>query len=159
MNETLQCEFDDCPWKSSKGALSDVIKLYELHIKAKHSSSQGASKPEKAKRPELATEMSDEDWVYFKFRWNEYKKATGITDDDIITQLMECCCDSIRRDHHRTFSKAEGESSTAVTEEERLKELKQLAVRKKEQSCKQGQGRNPETEQGRTSQEVLWPCA
>ena len=71
------------------------------------------------------------DVVYFKSRWNDYKKATGITGDDIITQLMECCCDSIRRDHHRTFSKAEGESVPAITEEARLKELKQLAVRKK----------------------------
>ena len=65
MTESLQCEFDDCPWQSSEGALSDVVKQYELHIKAKHSSSQGASKPEKGKRPELATEMSDEDWAYF----------------------------------------------------------------------------------------------
>ena len=130
MTESLECEHDDCSWKSSKGALADVVKLYEIHIKVKHSSSQGASKPEKAKRPELAAEMSDEDWVYFKSRWNDYKKATGITGDDIITQLMECCCDSIRRDHHRTFSKAEGESASIVTEEERLKELKQLAVRK-----------------------------
>ena len=100
-------------------------------MKVKHSNIQHASKPEKAKRPELSAEMSDEDWVYFKARWAEYKKATGInTEDDIITQLMECCCESVRRDHHRTFSRAD-DDSTPVTEQIRLKELKQLAVRKK----------------------------
>ena len=67
----------------------------------------------------------------FKSRWADYKNATGISGDDIITQLMECCCESIRRDHHRTFSRADGDAVSAVTEVQRLQELKQLAVRKK----------------------------
>ena len=128
MADSLECEHDSCSWKSAKGALSDVVKLYEILLKVKHSS---ASKPEKAKRPELAAEMSDEDWAYFKSRWTDYKKATGISGEDIIIQLMECCCESIRRDHHRTFSKPEGDIVSGVTEQQRLQELKQLAVRKK----------------------------
>ena len=131
MTEQLECEYDTCIWKSAKGELKDVVKLYEIHLKVKHSSVQNASKPEKAKRPELAAEMSDEDWVYFTSRWADYKKATGISGDDVITQLMECCCESIRRDHHRTFSRADGDEGSAVTEVVRLQELKQLAVRKK----------------------------
>ena len=74
----LSCEEEGCPWKSPEGDLGDVVKLYELHIKLKHSSSQNASKPEKAKRPELAAEMSDEDWVYFTARWAEYKQAQNL---------------------------------------------------------------------------------
>ena len=128
MADSLECEHDSCSWKSAKGALSDVVKLYEIQFRVKHSSSQSASKPEKAKRPELAAEMSDEDWAYFKSRWTDYKKATGISGEDIIIQLMECCCESIRRDHHRTFSKPEGDIVSGVTEQKRLKELKQLAV-------------------------------
>ena len=133
---TISCEYGGCDWVSVKAKAETCVQQLQIHTTARHaqpskSAQGGLAKPEKAKRPELAGEMSDEDWVYFKSRWKEYKKATGITGDDIIIQLMECCCDSIRRDHHRTFSKAEGESATAVTEEERLKELKQLAVRKK----------------------------
>ena len=131
MAEQLDCEHDECPWKSKKGELTAVVKLYEIHLKVKHSSPQIASKPEKAKRPELAAEMSDEDWMYFKARWSDYKKATGISGDDIITQLMEHCFGSIRRDHYRTFSKAEGDEGSAITEIDRLQELKQLAVIKK----------------------------
>ena len=130
MSETLQCEYDDCQWKSATGCLSDIIKLYEIHMKVKHSTVQNASKPEKAKRPELLADTSDEDWVYFLARWEEYKKATGLKGDDLIIQLMECCCESLRRDHHRTFSRLEGDR-TPITESGRLQELKQLAVRKK----------------------------
>ena len=75
--------------------------------------------------------MSDEDWVYFQSRWKNYKKAMGIKGDDIIIQLMECCCDSIRRYHHRTFSNAERVSTKVATEEERLKDLKQSGKRTK----------------------------
>ena len=82
MAEQLDCEVEGCTWKSAKGALTDIVKLYEIHLKVKHSNSQNASKPEKAKRPELAAEMSDEDWVYFKARWADYKRATGISGDD-----------------------------------------------------------------------------
>ena len=45
----------------------------------------------KIHRVERIDWMSDEDWVYFKSRWNDYKKATGITGDDIITQLALYC--------------------------------------------------------------------
>ena len=57
MAEQLECEHETCTWKSNKGQLTDVVKLYEIHLKVKHSSGQNASKPEKAKRPELTAEM------------------------------------------------------------------------------------------------------
>ena len=57
MAEQLECEHDACTWKSKKGELPDVVKLYEIHLKVKHSSGQNASKPEKAKKPELTAEM------------------------------------------------------------------------------------------------------
>ena len=136
MTETsLKCEYDGCSWSSATAGVEICLKLLEIHITAKHvkvvassKSSHSAAKPEKAKRPEMAAEMSDEDWAYFTSRWGEYKKATALTGDDVVLQLMECCCEQLRRDHHRTFPK--GEEGTA-TESARLEELKQLAVRKK----------------------------
>ena len=89
-----------------------------------------AAKPEKAKRLELSAEVSDEDWAYFLSRWGEYKKATGLEGEEIVLQLMECCCEQLRREYHRTFPKSEGVVE-APTEVARLEELKQLAVRKK----------------------------
>ena len=137
MSETiLKCEYKDCPWKSEKYAVDICLKLLEIHITAHHAPapthhakpSQATAKPEKAKRPEMAAELSDEDWAYFLSRWEEYKLATALTGDDVVIQLMECCCEQLRREHHRTFPKGDG---GAVTETKKLEQLKQLCVRKK----------------------------
>ena len=76
----------------------------------------------------MVAELSDEDWAYFLSRWEEYKLATALTGDDVVIQLMECCCEQLRREHHRTFPKGDG---GAVTETKKLEQLKQLCVRKK----------------------------
>ena len=137
MTETiLKCEFQECSWKSEKAEIGICLRLLEIHISAKHapvknppvSASHANAKPEKAKRPEMAAEVSDEDWAYFLSRWDEYKRATALTGDDVVIQLMECCSEELRRDHHRTFPKVEGDTAT---ESSRLLQLKQLAVRKK----------------------------
>ena len=72
--------------------------------------------------------MSDEDWAYFLSRWDDYKLSTSLKGGEIVLQLMECCCEQLRRDHHRTYPKT---GVGTVTEETRLSELKQLAVRQK----------------------------
>jgi hypothetical protein len=134
---TLDCEWKDCEWVSKETTVETCLRLLEIHIRANHPitevpqpsrPSQSTAKPEKAKRPEIASEMSDEDWAYFISRWEDYKKATGLQGDEVIMQLMECCCEQLRRDHHRTYPKT---GVGTVTEEDRLAQLKQLAVRQK----------------------------
>ena len=81
---TVTCEYPGCegPWKSPEGELDTVVKLLEMHFVSKHKPSQSskssAAKVEKAKRPEIAAELSDEDWNYFLSRWEAYKKATSL---------------------------------------------------------------------------------
>ena len=67
---------------STAGPFKDPVRLHVATVK-----------PEKAKRPEMASEMSDEDWAYFVSRWEDYKKATALKGDEVIMQLMECCCE------------------------------------------------------------------
>ena len=128
---TVTCEYPGCPgpWKSPEGDLGTVVKLLEMHFASKHQSSKNSasnSKPEKAKRPEIAAELSDEDWNYFLSRWEAYKKATSLEGEDIVLQLLECCCEELRRDHHRNYP-----SQTSATETSLLSEIKQIAVRAK----------------------------
>ena len=88
--ETLDCEYSDCKWVSKKAPIEVCLSLLQIHIKANHSGvadskpSPPAVKPEKAKRPEIAAEMSDEDWAYFFSRWEDYKKVTGLQGEDIV---------------------------------------------------------------------------
>ena len=104
----LPCEVEGCPWTSPEGELDSIVELMKMHFTAKHSPSKAtktsAAKAEKAKRPEIAAEVSDEDWAYFLSRWESYKKATSIEGDDVTLQLMECCCEQLRKDHYRNFS-------------------------------------------------------
>ena len=133
---TVSCEYPGCPgpWKSQEGELDTVVTLLDLHFQSKHAlaprhqSAKGATaRPEKAKRPEVASEMSDEDWQYFLCRWEAYKKSTSLEGDDVVLQLMECCCEQLRLDHHRNYP---GNLSNA-TETTCLAEIKQIAVRAK----------------------------
>ena len=131
---TLKCEWSDCTWVSKEASLDKALRLLEIHVAARNPtqthhqprSSQATTKPEKAKRPEIASEMSGEDWAYFVSRLEDYKKATALNGEEVIMQLMECCCEQLRRDHHRTYPKT---GVGTVTEISRLAELKQLAVK------------------------------
>ena len=124
-----ECEFEDCDWKVEADTVADCLGFYKLHVTARHQASNiAASKAEKAKRPELAPDISEEDWTYFQARWTQYKKATGLKGDDVITQLLECCTEPLRRDHHRTFS---GARAAPATEAIVVAELKQIAVCKR----------------------------
>ena len=101
----IPCEFSGCDWKSPPGSLNTVVKFLEIHVNARHSTNRqnASAKPEKAKRPEIGAELSDEDWNYFLSRWSAYKKATNLTGEEITLQLMECCCEELRRNHHRNY--------------------------------------------------------
>ena len=129
MAEKLNCEFPDCSWVSPAGDLVTVVKLMEMHFTANHKQQNQANKVkvEKAKRPELSSEMSDEDWAYFLSRWASYKKATGLEGEDIALQLLECCCEELRKDHYRNFPS----TGTILSESVLLSQLKQIAVRAK----------------------------
>ena len=124
-----ECEFEGCDWKVEADTVSDCLGFYKLHVTARHPDNGAAtSKAEKAKRPELAPDVSEEDWSYFKARWTHYKQATGLKGDDIVTQLLECCTEPLRRDHHRTFS---ADGAATATETTVLTQLKQITVRKR----------------------------
>ena len=73
--------------------------VLKIHVTARHPQNQSASKTEKAKRPELASDVSDEGWSYFKARLDQYKKATGLAGEDILTHLMEFCSEQGEDQH------------------------------------------------------------
>ena len=103
---TYTCEYDGCDKEFETETLEHYITLLKLHVDTRHKQHTTSFKAEKAKRPEITADVSDEDWSYFSSRWTQYKKTTGLTGEDIMTQLLECCNEQLRRDHHRTFSGA-----------------------------------------------------
>ena len=127
---SVNCEFSDCKYKTPEGELAVVVELLKMHFAAQHKSAdkeptKSAAKLEKAKRPELKLEMSDEDWAYFLNRWESYKKAAGLEEEDVVIQLMECCEEQLRKDHFRNYPTFK----TSDSEETVLKQIRQVAVR------------------------------
>ena len=68
---TYQCEFPECTWETKTSTVSDYVALYQIHVKARHPDTGAAasSKAEKARRPELNADTSEEDWSYWSTRW------------------------------------------------------------------------------------------
>ena len=96
----IPCEFDQCKWKSVLCDPATAAKFLEAHIKAKHSvveqkpilpGAASKSRTERAKRPEIRSEETDEDWAYICKRWGQYKAQCELTGTEVVLQLLECC--------------------------------------------------------------------
>ena len=131
----IPCEFDDCAWKSVLCDAATGAKFLEAHIKGKHSQVEdkhtpsapsSKSRKERARRPEIRSEETEEDWAYILKRWSQYKTQCELTGTDVILQLLECCSEQLRRDHHRQYPATD---ITTAQESEVLGQLHKLAVR------------------------------
>ena len=124
---TRQCEYAGCEEVFVIDNLETYLGLLRIHVDAKHKPAPRTSaKAEKARRPELTLDTSEEGWSYFKARFDQYKKATGLEGDEVVTQLLECCSEAVRVDHHRTYSGLGGTRDEKTV----LKELRSIAVKK-----------------------------
>ena len=140
---TVTCEYPGCPgpWQSPKGELDTIVKLLDMHFESKHSPPESKPatensctvKPEKPRRPEVSEDISDEDWQYFLYRWDCYKRSAGLKGEDIVLQLLQCCSETLRHDHHIKFRS----NSRNVTESTLLAEIKNKAVNR---TLKQSKG-------------------
>ena len=64
-------------------------------------SSGSHSKAEKPKRPIISSGTTMEKWSYFTTKWDRYKKLTGIKNDELSNQLLECCDEDLQLALHR----------------------------------------------------------
>ena len=98
MVEKLKCEYSGCPWVSPEGDLATVVKLMEMHFTANHKPDQtskgNSSKVEKAKRPEISAEMSDEDWAAVR---SSGKIITGTSQLQVPTFQKACFCPKLSK--------------------------------------------------------------
>ena len=103
-----------------------------MHVRAQHSpaaspssASAQTTQAEKYKRPTISGGGSNEDWAYFKTRWDEYSKATNLGASDRVLQLLECCDEQLRRD----LTRAAGGTLTTKSEADALDVIRSLAIR------------------------------
>ena len=74
---TYKCEFARCDWEAKTETVTDYVALYQIHVQALQPNTGTAvtSKAEKAKTPELSSDILEKDWSYFTTRWTQYKNC------------------------------------------------------------------------------------
>ena len=106
-----------------------LLRLLDLHAQTAHPPTVAPqatppTKAEKVRRPSITQSGNSEDWSYFLARWQEYKQATRLQDNEVLFQLMECCEETLRKDLTRSYG-----SLTDRTEAEALNCIRSLAVK------------------------------
>ena len=92
----------NCTFQTDEATSVDQgIKLLEMHERAHHSSALNtapAARVENFNSPTISGGGYSEDWAYFETRWEEYSRATGLSESNKVPQLLECCDEQLRRD-------------------------------------------------------------
>ena len=126
----IPCPVPDCVQTFQSDLAPEVlVTLINLHKDTVHPSDRTLNtaptpKPEKVRRPTISAAGSSEDWAYFLNRWDDYKRATHLRDNDISYQLLECCDENLRKDLTRTFGPLATKDEKTI-----IANIKTLAVR------------------------------
>ncbi len=92
-----------CQWKMDDLEVELAKWMVTQHLQSEHGSetaecATGGVRAEKVRRPEVGQDMTNEKWAYFITRWDDYKKACGLKEGEILLQLCECMEDGVRED-------------------------------------------------------------
>lgn len=124
VNIKVNCPIPDCEYVA-EAATGDVIAAL-LNIHAQQHTSSRPAKAEQLRRPCIAASGTSEEWTYFTTRWKEYRDGTKLKGADVVSQLLECCSEQLRKD----LTRAAGGSLLTKTEKVVLKAIETLAVRR-----------------------------
>ena len=126
------CSAAGCGWSTPAGLphFEQIIQLMTLHTTQAHPALQGGggdrrptTKVDKRPRPEISMEMTEHDWRFFLSEWQDYKRATGIAEQDLLDELWSCMTPELKR-----LAFDQGGKDTLVTEALMLTRIRQLAV-------------------------------
>lgn len=73
-----------------------TVVLLSTHAITHRNQDSHLAKPDKVRRPEMTSDGTTENWTYFLTRWRAYVRATKLTGEDLVIQLLECCDEKLR---------------------------------------------------------------
>ena len=120
----LECTFEVCTYATRDIEVAQATALFTVHG---CSLAPGACQQAKSvilSRPKLSEEITRKDWEYFNTRWEAYKTALRIADQDDISLLPEFCEDNLRNVLHRFHS-----NTAKATKNHSLAAIETLAVK------------------------------
>ena len=130
----VPCGVSSCSYTTPLGAaMKEMLEFLKIHVASAHpgqaatTAQAHAAKPttkvDKRPRPEISCEMSEHDWRFFLSEWEDYKRATGVTDQHMLDELWSCMSPDIRR-----LAFDQGGKTSLDTEDKMVKMIKGLAV-------------------------------
>lgn len=125
---SARCPIESCDYVATHAEAAVIAAMLNIHATthtAAHREPHTNPKAEKLKRPSIALAGTAETWSYFLTRWGEYKRGTKLVGSDVVTQLLECCEEDLRKD----LTRAAGRSLVDSDEKDVLSAMKALAVR------------------------------
>jgi len=96
----IECPIEDCEYQTpdlDPVVAAALITAHTIVHALPHPAVPGA-KVEKVKCPCISSAGTTEDWQYFRSRWNDYVKATKLSDTNKVIRLLECCDDQLQKD-------------------------------------------------------------
>ena len=79
---------------------------------------------ERQKKPTADMEMTEARWLNFENQWARYKRASGVSGQDVVDDLVLCLSDALRLE----VTSELGEGFESVKEEDLLAAIKRMAV-------------------------------
>ena len=132
----MTCSAAGCEYSTPDGAPDFAAQLtcMSLHTQQAHpaqgaagASAASADRPtckvDKRSRPTVSMEMSEHDWRFFLSEWEDYKRATGISGQNMLDELWSCMVPDLKR-----LAFDQGGKDLLNTEDLMLARLKLLAV-------------------------------
>ena len=129
----MSCPVPGCDHKTPEGLPSFELIYNDLNLHTKYvhadppeATKQVLPKPKELPRPELDEGITESDWQHFKEKWDRYKRSCLTTATQTVTQdqLRACCSDQLEKSLYNSGLNA------AATEDDLLKSMKELSVRK-----------------------------
>ena len=117
----IPCQYPGCEFKAENASEAIALAMFQSHLM---SHSQAATAPAHSQRlpaiprPEVKQDISEEDWTSFVAEWGNFKRCTGIADNQVTDQLYQCCEKSLARllirEEPRIVSQGETELLAAI---------------------------------------------
>ena len=106
-NKAIPCYMAGCQFSTPETTDAVGAVMLGHHMSMAHppvaatapaAAAAGAARPErtsipKPTRPVMKEDANDQDWMSFKYEWNQYKLASGITDVGQVRNELQFCCE------------------------------------------------------------------
>ena len=104
--------------------IESLVALYlEGHMHGHRASTGSQRRTETIKRPTLSSGISKQEWSFFKRDWASYENY--LEENEMTTELFQCCDEELRRDLYRNYSDIELSTKDAI-----MKAMEEVAVLK-----------------------------